>query len=69
MSEDAGRVIMDSSAPTSTTDEIVASTVPALTWARVLLVAKQHGVVGALCVLMIYQLGLLASAQSYMCGV
>ncbi len=60
---------MDSSAPTSTTDEIVASTVPALTWARVLLVMKQHGVVGALVVLMIYQLGLLASAQSYMCGV
>ncbi len=60
---------MDSSAPTSTTDDLVASTVPALTWARVLLVAKQHGVVAALCVLMIYQLGLIASAQSYMCGV
>ena len=60
---------MDSSAPTSTTDEIVASTVPALTWARVLLVAKQHGVVGALCILMLYQLEIFASAQSYMCGV
>ncbi len=60
---------MDPNAPTSPTDELVASTVPALTWARVLLVAKQHGVVGALVVLMIYQLGLLASAQSYMCGV
>ncbi len=60
---------MDPKGASSTTDEIVASTLPALTWARVLLVAKQHGVVGALCVLMIYQLGLLANAQSYMCGV
>ncbi len=60
---------MDPKAATSPTDELVASTLPALTWARVLLVAKQHGVVGALCILMIYQLGLIASAQSYMCGV
>ena len=37
---------MDPNASTSPTDELVASTVPALTWARVLLVAKQHGVVG-----------------------
>jgi ABC-type phosphate/phosphonate transport system permease subunit len=60
---------MDPNGPTSPTDELVASTVPALTWARVLLVAKQHGIVGALCALMIYQMGLLASAQNYMCGV
>jgi len=60
---------LDPNGPTSATDEIVASTVPALTWARVLLVAKQHGIVGALCVLMIYQVGLLASAQNYMCGI
>ncbi len=60
---------MDPNAPTSTTDELVASTVPALTWARVLLLAKQHGVVAALCVLMVYQVGLMAKAQSYMCGV
>ncbi len=60
---------MDPADTSSTTDEIVASSLPALSWARVLLVAKQHGVVGALCVLMIYQMGLLASAQSYMCGV
>ncbi len=60
---------MDPADTSSTTDEIVASSLPALSWARVLFVAKQHGVVGALCVLMIYQMGLLASAQSYMCGV
>ncbi len=60
---------MDPANTSSTTDELVASSLPALSWARVLLVAKQHGVVGALCVLMIYQMGLLASAQSYMCGV
>ncbi len=60
---------MDPADTSFTTDEIVASSLPALSWARVLLVAKQHGVVGALCVLMIYQMGLLASAQSYMCGV
>ena len=60
---------MDLNGASSTTDEIVASTLPALSWARVLLVAKQHGIVGALCVLMIYQMGLLASAQNYMCGV
>lgn len=59
----------DLNGATSTTDELVASTLPALTWARVLLVAKQHGIVGALCVLMVYQMGLLASAQNYMCGV
>ena len=60
---------MDSASTSSPTDEVVISSLPALSWARVLLVAKQHGVVGALCILMIYQLGLLASAQSYMCGV
>ncbi len=65
----AGCVILDPKAATSPTDELVASTLPALTWARVLLVMKQHGVVGALVILMIYQMGLLASAQSYMCGV
>ena len=60
---------MDPNGSTSTTDELVASTIPALSWSRVLLVAKQHGIVGALCVLMVYQMGLLASAQNYMCGV
>ncbi len=60
---------MDPNASTSTTDELVASTVPALTWARVLLFAKQHGVVAALCLLMAYQIGLMASAQQYVCGV
>ena len=60
---------MDPNGSTSPTDEIVASTIPALTWARVLLFAKQHGVVAALCLLMAYQIGLMASAQQYMCGV
>jgi len=60
---------MDSSAATSPTDDLVASTLPALTWARVLLLAKQHGLVGLLCVAMVYQMGVLSSAQSYMCGV
>ncbi len=60
---------MDPADTSSTTDEIVASTLPALSWARVLLLAKQHGVVAALCVLMAYQVGLMAQAQSYMCGV
>ncbi len=60
---------MDSADTSSATDEVVASTLPALSWARVLLVAKQHGVVGALCILMLYQLEIFASAQNYMCGV
>ncbi len=60
---------MDPVDTSSTTDELVASTLPALSWARVLLLAKQHGVVAALCVLMAYQVGLMSQAQSYMCGV
>jgi hypothetical protein len=60
---------MDPSGPTSPSDELVASTVPALAWARVLLLAKQHGVVAALCLLMAYQIGIMASAQQYVCGV
>jgi hypothetical protein len=59
---------MDSAGTSSPTDEVVISSLPALSWARVLLVAKQHGVVGALCILMLYQLEIFASAQSYMCG-
>jgi hypothetical protein len=60
---------MDPVDTSSPTDELVASALPALSWARVLLVAKQHGVVAALCLVMVYQIGLLASAQNYMCGV
>ncbi len=60
---------MDPSASSSPTDDLVATTMPAISWARVLLIAKQHGVVGALCLLMLYQLEVFASAQSYMCGV
>ncbi len=60
---------MDPVDTSSTTDELVTSSLPVLSWARVLLLAKQHGVVAALCVLMAYQVGLMAQAQSYMCGV
>ncbi len=56
-------------ADTSATDDLVTSMVPALSWARVLLLAKQHGVVAALCFLMAYQIGLMSQAQSYVCGV
>ena len=62
-------VVIGSGADTSATDDIVTSMVPALSWARVLLFAKQHGVVAALCLLMAYQIGLMASAQQYVCGV
>ncbi len=61
--------LTDPNGPTSPSDELVASTVPALVWARVLLFAKQHGVVAGLCLLMAYQAGLMAQAQSYVCGV
>ncbi len=60
---------LDPNGPTSPIDDLVTSTVPALTWARVLLLAKQHGVVAALCLLMAYQIGLMSSAQQYVCGV
>ena len=53
----------------STTDEIVTTALPALQWARLLQLAKQHGVVAALVVLMAYQIGVLATAQTYVCGV
>lgn len=54
---------------TSATDEIVTSALPALQWARFLQLAKQHGLVFALCVMMAYQIGVLATAQTYVCGV
>lgn len=60
---------MDPADTSSPTDELVAHSLPALSWARVLLLAKQHGVVAALCLLMAYQVGIIASAQNYMCGV
>lgn len=56
-------------AASSPTDDLVISTLPALSWARVLLIAKQHGVVAALVLMMAYQIGVMASAQAYMCGV
>ncbi len=58
---------MDPSEETSS--EVVTSVFPALMWPRVLLFAKQHGIVAALCLLMAYQVGMIASAQDYMCGV
>ncbi len=68
MSEKIGN--MDPVVPTSPADsEMVISVLPALGWARVLLFAKQHGVLAALCLMMAYQIGVIASAQNYMCGV
>lgn len=64
-----GKLSMDSAEQTSASDELVTSVLPALSWARVLLLAKQHGVVAALCLLMAYQIGLMSQAQSYVCGV
>ena len=55
--------------PTSTADVIVDTALPVLQWARLLQLAKQHGVVAALVVLMAYQIGMLAYAQTYVCGV
>ncbi len=59
--------LADTSIPTDV--EIVTSTLPALGWARVLLVLKEHGIVAALCLMMAYQIGAISSAQQYMCGV
>jgi len=56
-------------AASSPADDLVISTLPALGWARVLLFAKQHGVLSALVLMMAYQIGVIASAQSYVCGV
>jgi len=62
--------IADPAGSTSPIDDVVVSTaLPALSWARVLLFAKQHGVVAGLCLVMAYQIGMIAQAQSYMCGV
>jgi hypothetical protein len=55
--------------PVSETSSLLHSPLTALSWARVLLFAKQHGIVAGLCLVMAYQLGIMASAQSYMCGV
>ena len=60
---------LDPNGPTSPTDELVASTVPAVSAARVLLVLKEHGIVAALCLMMAYQIGVMSQVQSYMCGV
>lgn len=60
---------MDPNGATSPTDDLVASTLPALTWARVLLFMKQHGIVAGLCLLMLYELGTVAALQAQMCGV
>ena len=54
---------------TSATDDLVTSALPALQWARFLQLAKQHGLVFALCVMMAYQIGVVATATTYVCGV
>lgn len=41
----------------------------ALNWARVLQVVQRHGLTGVICMLLAYQLGWIASAQSQVCGV
>ena len=61
--------ITESAADSSASDVLVTSGLPALSWARLLLLAKQHGVVAALCLLMAYQIGVIAQAQTYVCGV
>mgnify|MGYP000984587740 FL=1 len=63
------RVSPESAGQTTATDDLVTSALPVLQWARLLQFAKQHGVVAALVVLMAYQIGVLATAQTYMCGV
>lgn len=54
---------------TSASEEIISNALPALQWARFLQLAKQHGLVFALCVMMAYQVGVIATAQTYVCGV
>lgn len=41
----------------------------ALQWARIVLFTKQHGVVAALVLITLYQIGIIADAQQYVCGV
>jgi len=62
-------MVMDPAGTSSPTDDLVASSLPALSWARVLLFAKEHGLVAGLCLAMAYQIGFMSSAQSYMCGI
>jgi hypothetical protein len=56
------------SSPTEDGDAVLPP-LSALSWARVLLFGKQHGVVAALVLITIYQVGLIAQAQQYVCGV
>lgn len=44
-------------------------TLAALNWARALQLIQKHGFTGLIVVVLAYQLGWLASAQSNMCGV
>ena len=60
---------MDPNGPTSTIDELVASTVPALQGARVLQLIKDHGLMTGILVCLAWQIGVMAKAQDYMCGV
>ena len=59
----------DPAGTSSSSDVEIVSPLSALSWARVLLFARQHGVVAALCLMMLYQLGVMATAQNYVCGV
>lgn len=70
MTADSASSSMDPVDTSSLIDpEMVASALPVLNWARVLLITKQHGLVGLLTIAMIYQVGLLAKAQNVMCGI
>ena len=63
------KVPLESAESTSPADVIVNTALPALQWARFLQLVKQHGLVFALCVMMAYQVGVIATAQTYVCGV
>jgi hypothetical protein len=51
----------------SPTDE-TSPPVPALQWARVHQLIKQHGLTGVILILLAYQMGLLGQAQTGVCG-
>lgn len=52
--------------PASSTEE---QSLAAIQFARAITIVKQHGVTGLILILLAYQMGLLAQAQTTMCGV
>lgn len=65
----AGTVSPDPVGPTTATDAIIDTALPALQWARVYTLFKTHGLLTAVLVLMAWQIGMIANAQDFMCGV